>query len=73
MEAINYINQISQYLIGIIAVGGIFTSLFFSIGIITSEDEYAVSKAKRNIKKTIIGVVIGLSVSGLITAILNVI
>lgn len=73
MEAINYINQLSQYLIGIVAVGGIFTSLYFSIGIITGEDEYAVSKAKRNIKKTIIGVIIGLTVSGLITTLLNVI
>lgn len=73
MEAVNYINQISQYLIGIIGVAAVFSSLFFSIGIITGDDEYAVAKAKKNIKKTIIGAVIGLTVSGLINTLLNVI
>ena len=73
MEAVRYINTISVSLIGIIAVGGAFTCGFHAIKLIQADDEYGVARAKKNIKKTLIGIVMGITVSGLINYIFSII
>lgn len=67
MEAINYVTSWSTQLMALIGVGGTFSGIYFGIKMATATDEYEFKKAKDNVKRTITGVVIGLSVSGLIT------
>lgn len=66
MSAVNYLNTMSASLIALMGVGGAFTCLYQSLRWIQADDEYEVLKAKKNIKKTIIGVVVGITVTGLI-------
>lgn len=73
MSAVNYLNTISASLVGLMSVGGIFTCLYHSLMWIKADDEYEVAKAKKNIQKTIIGVVVGISVTGLINYIFRII
>lgn len=73
MSAVNYLNTISSALIGMISLSGIFVGGYHAIKMIQAEDEYGMVRAKKNIKKTIIGVVLGLTVTGLINYIFRVI
>lgn len=66
MSAVNYLNTISASLVALMGVGGAFTCLYQSLKWIQADDEYEVARAKKNIKKTIIGVVVGITVTGLI-------
>lgn len=73
MEAVNYLNTISASLIGLMAVGGGFSCGYQALKWIQSDDEFGVAKAKKNIKKIIIGVVLGITVTGLINYIFRII
>lgn len=63
--AINFVNSLSTSMIALVAVGGAFTCLVQSLKII-SGDESESENAKKNIKTTLKGVAIGLSITGLI-------
>lgn len=71
MEAVNYINTMSASLVRLVAIGGIFSSGYFALKWITAEDEHEVARCKKNIKKVLIGVILGLTVTGLIRFILG--
>lgn len=73
MEAVNYVNTMSASLVGVMAVGGSFTCGYQALKWIQADDEFGVARAKKNIKKTIIGVVVGISATGLINYIFSVI
>lgn len=73
MSAIEYINSMSSALIAVVGAGGAFMALIQCVKMIMSEDEGDVSKAKNNIKTIIKGVVVGLSVTGLIKTIFSII
>lgn len=66
MRAVEYINQLSSSLIALIAVGGAFSALVQALKMITADDESDMIRAKKNIKKIILAVVAGLSITGLI-------
>ena len=69
MEAIKLINSWTTTLMLLVTVGGVFMVTFWAIKMITASDEYDFKRAKENVKRTVIGVVIALSVSGLINVI----
>lgn len=73
MSAVSYLNTISASLVALMGVGGAFTCLYHSLKWIQADDEFEVVKAKKNIKKIIIGVVVGISATGLINYIFRVI
>lgn len=73
MGAIGYINTISSSLILIISVGGGFSCLVQAIKMITADDEYDVARTKKNIRNIIIGIVVGISISGLINYIVGIV
>lgn len=72
MEAINYINSLSKQLILLIVVGGAFMGGLESIKYIMADDESEVAKAKKNIRKVILGTILGTSISGFISFIFSI-
>ena len=73
MEAVNYLNTISSSLIGIVAIGGAFSCGYHAIKMISADDEYEANRAKKNIRKIIIGVVMAITVTSLINYMFRVI
>ncbi|MFQ9249250.1 MAG: hypothetical protein ACLR3R_18535 [Clostridium paraputrificum] len=73
MEAINYLNTLSGYLVLIITGGGIFSCGVFALRMISAEDEAEIKKYKKNLKNVIKGIVIGITVTGLINYISSVV
>ena len=69
MSAIRLINSWTTVLMLLVTVGGVFMATFWGIKMTVAADEYDFKKAKENVKRTVIGVIIALSISGLISVI----
>lgn len=69
MSAIRLINSWTTVLMLLVTAAGVFMVTFWAIKMIIASDEYDFKRAKENVKRTVTGVVIALSVSGLIKVI----
>lgn len=65
--SVNYINQLINYILLIVSVGGGFTCLLKTIQWISATEEGEVLKAKKDIKMILISIMVAISMKGLVT------
>jgi hypothetical protein len=73
MSAINYLNSISTALLAIVSGGGALMALAYSVKKSMAQDEDEAVRAGRNCTKVIKGVILGVTVTGLIKTIFTII